>query len=167
MTFQFEWHSNLIMPSLKLVYLSSKVKKKVTLFCIISILVLLTHIPNGLFGHNINAALVFLSLAPLGPTWNRKTHKHSAKRLIYYIYSGRSWLCSTYWQTRCSQDCSTNTFIINWLTNLLILFLQIFRPPSRSNRKSKGPEIFRECLPPTNCRMSRVNSHVSHFTCHK
>ena len=35
-------------PVLKLVYLSSKVEKKVTLFCKISILVLLTHMFIGL-----------------------------------------------------------------------------------------------------------------------
>ena len=45
---------------------------------------------------------------------------------------------------------------IHLRTQLVILFLKIFKIPSLLNRKSKGLEILRKCSLPTTCHMSRV-----------
>ena len=42
----------------------------------------------------------------------------------------------------------------------------IFRTPSLSNHKSKGPETLSEGSPPLTCHMPHVPCHVSNVTCH-
>ena len=53
--------------------------------------------------------------------------------------------------------------LINSLNQSVILFLNIFKTPSLPNRKSKGPDILRECSPPPISH--NVKFQVSRVTC--
>ena len=59
----------------------------------------------------------------------------------------------------------TSLSLINWLTDWLVIFLQIFRSSSIQNRKSKGAEILREGSSATTCHMSHVKCYMSCGTC--
>ena len=76
-------------PALKFVYSSSKVEIKVTLFCIISILVLLTHIENGQIWF----------LCPVNFS-KKKIYKSQEKEIIRKIwkkkYFSYSWIVRKY-----------------------------------------------------------------------
>ena len=56
----------------------------------------------------------------------------------------------------------TPSSFINWF----ILSFQTFKTPSHPNHKSQGPEIFKECSPPSMCCMSGVRCHVLCVRCH-
>ena len=82
-------------------------------------------------------------------SWSKKEEKETN----IYIYL----------QTRCSRGCPTNTFVIRWLSDLIILFLPIFKTSLLSRRET---EILRECSPTTTYHMSRVICHMSHVIGH-
>ena len=79
---------------------------------------------------------------------------------MYYEYCNAVFLCCCIQQTLCSRGCSTNTFVINYLS--LPFFSNIFKTLSISIRKKLGPEILIECSSPTMCHMSYVRCRVSH-----
>ena len=55
----------------------------------------------------------------------------------------------------------------SWLTDLITLFLQIFKTPSLPNHNSLGADILRGCSPSTTCHPPTcVTCHVSYVTCH-
>ena len=66
-------------------------------------------------------------------------------------------------QTWCSQSCSTNTFVINYLIiRWVILCKNIFK--TLPNPKSWEPEILKRCSPPV-CQVTHVRFQVSGVRC--
>ena len=68
-------------------------------------------------------------------------------------------------QTRCSRSCSTNTFIINWLSVSWFVEISPKHHKSQAVRAKELRRILRECSPPTTCHIWHATCHVSHVTC--
>ena len=69
-------------------------------------------------------------------------------------------------QTRCSQGCPTNTFVIDKESRWSFCS-DIFKSPSLQKCMSLGLEILRECSPLSTCHMSCVMCHMSHVKYHR
>ena len=96
--------------------------------------------------------------------WRRPWQKAD----VCHCYIMQSLCAYTKKYTHCSWGCSTITFVIISFSQLVILFLLIFKTLSFPNHKSQGAEILRKCSTPpcVLCHMSCVTCHMSHVMCH-
>ena len=82
-----------------------------------------------------------------------------------------SFFLNIYLLSRCSQGCSTNTFVIKWLTTSFILFyfsLISSKHCLSHTIRARELKFWENFNPPLHviCHMSSVTYHISYIICH-